>query len=68
VREIRALRSMRRGLETESSDHRASSRPYHPTMARDIGKVKLVEKEIKNLNHGQRSPHSCLLSITRTRC
>ena len=28
MREIRTLRSRWRGLETESSDHRASSRPY----------------------------------------
>jgi hypothetical protein len=28
VREIRTLRSMRQGQETEASDHRASSRPY----------------------------------------
>jgi hypothetical protein len=32
VQEICMLRSMWRGLETESSDHRASSRPYQSAL------------------------------------
>ena len=37
MREIRPLRSMWRGLETESSDNRASPRPYRRSSCWPLG-------------------------------